>query len=189
MTSATGARPKRPSRGFTVTELMVVMLIMTMLAGIAVPRFVGSLREERLRTASRIVATMVLLARGRAASEARLTELQFDYDRGTIDVVRLGDAQPGEEPQWEPMPDSLAQEQKLPEGVTLYYVGPDPSSAERTRETELDYRPDGSAEAAYIVLRGYGEAVRVVVVDEIRFKPQVPDIDTIQELSTLEALS
>jgi Tfp pilus assembly protein FimT len=168
---------------------MVVMLIMTMLAGIAVPRFVGSLREERLRTASRIVATMVLMARGRAASEARPTRLQFDYDQGTIDVVRLGDAEPGEEAQWEQMPDSLAQQQKLPEAVTLYYVGPDPSMGERMRETELDFRPDGSAEAAYIVLRGYGEAVRVIAVDEIRFKPRVPDIDTVQELSMLEALS
>ena len=68
-------------------ELMVVMVIMVLLAGLAAPRFVGSMRSERLRTGGRVVLLHVQLVRSRG-SEGRLTRLDFDYDQGRITALR-----------------------------------------------------------------------------------------------------
>jgi Tfp pilus assembly protein FimT len=166
---------------------MVVMVIMTLLAGLAVPSFVGSLREERLRTAGRVVVATVQLARGRAASEATPTRLEVDTRTNTISVTRLPDPTV-EDPQWETMTDNLAEPKKLLDGVSISYVGKDPSRGEAQSVDYVEFQPDGSADANYIVLRGYGPSVVVVRVDELRFSPRVLNMTDAMQLNTLEPL-
>ncbi|MBD3175344.1 MAG: prepilin-type N-terminal cleavage/methylation domain-containing protein [Armatimonadia bacterium] len=173
-------------RGFTITELMVVMVIMVLLAGLAVPQFVGSMRAERLRTAGRMVVSTAELARSRAVSEARLTRLEFDYENGRLTVYRyLQDAEQEQEPYWEPMTDNLAQARELPGGITIEYVGDDPDMSPAERVEELIFRPDGSSDQAFIVLEGYDEEILVVEVDDIRFMPRVLDVSSRDELNRM----
>jgi type II secretory pathway pseudopilin PulG len=165
---------------------MVVMVIMVLLAGLAVPQFVGSMRAERLRTAGRMVVSTAELARSRAVSEARLTRLEFDYENGRLTVYRyLQDPEQEQEPYWEPMTDNLAQARELPGGITIEYVGDDPDMSPAERVEELIFRPDGSSDQAFIVLEGYDEEILVVEVDDIRFMPRVLDVSSRDELNRM----
>jgi Tfp pilus assembly protein FimT len=173
---------------------MVVMVIMVLLAGLAAPRFVGSMRSERLRTGGRVVLSMVQLARSRAASEGRLTRLDFDYDQGRITALRYVQDTQGEsdsrqearEPTWEAMTDNLGQARDLPLGITIRYVGEDLTMTETRRLSELVFRPDGSADSAYVVLEGFDSEVLVVEVDDIRFMPRVLDVSRPEDLDRIE---
>lgn len=186
-----------PVRGFTVAELMVVMVIMVLLAGLATPRFVASMHSERLRTAGRTVVSMVQLARSRSVSEGRITRLDFDYEAGRLTVYRYvqdvqtardGQSRQGQaqEPYWEAMMDNLGQPRDLPTGITIRYVGDDLSMGQASRMSELVFRPDGSADEAYVVLEGYEGEILVVEVDDIRFMPRVLDVATMDELNRME---
>jgi len=163
------------------------MVIMTLVAGLAVPSFVGSLREERLRTAGRVLVATTQLARGRAVSEAAPTRMEFDTRANRISVSRLPDPTV-EDPQWEAMTDNLAEPKKLPEGTSISYVGANPAQGFSQSANYVEFYPDGSAQAAYVVLSGYQSAVVVMRIEELRFSPRVLNITDAKDLSSLAAL-
>ncbi len=70
---------------------MVVMVIMVLLAGLAVPSFTGSLRTERLRAGARIVVSAVQIARGRAVAEACFTRGEFATTRAMVAIFSVTD--------------------------------------------------------------------------------------------------
>lgn len=170
------------------------MVIMVLLAGLAAPRFVGSMRSERLRTGGRVVISMVQLARSRSVSEGRITRLDFDYNQGRLSVSRFIQDEPAnsqsqqatQEPTWDTMTDNLGQARVLPTGVTIRYVGEDLGMTATRRLSELVFRPDGSADAAYIVLEGYDNEIMVVEVDDLRFMPRVLDVYRLEDLGQLQ---
>jgi prepilin-type N-terminal cleavage/methylation domain-containing protein len=179
MTTSTTGRPRRSSaRGFTVTELLVVMVIMALLAGLAVPSFARSLQSERLRTGARTVVSMVQLARTRAITRHTFTRLRIDYDEGLLTIEELSqpDVMSGRagsmasaesrQPTWVEQRDSLGRPRSLPGGVRLTYAGGDPTAGagSATRADALTFRPDGSTDDAMLMLQGYqGERLGVAV--------------------------
>ncbi|WP_158290116.1 GspH/FimT family pseudopilin [Ramlibacter sp. WS9] len=56
----------RTSRGFTIIELLVVMTVIGILAGIAVPSFRNFIAQQRVKSASYEVSTSLLFARSEA---------------------------------------------------------------------------------------------------------------------------
>ncbi|MFP4308338.1 MAG: GspH/FimT family pseudopilin [Desulfococcaceae bacterium] len=56
-------------RGFTLLELLVVVGLMSLMAGMVVPRMAGSLDRMNARTAARKVSAALRYARSRAAAE------------------------------------------------------------------------------------------------------------------------
>lgn len=57
------ARMQRSERGFSVLEMMVVVLILGILAAIAVPNFLGAFRRYQLESSARNVSNILLRAR------------------------------------------------------------------------------------------------------------------------------
>lgn len=186
-TCATGRPGASRRRGFTVTELMVVMVIMTLLASLAVPSFVGSLREERLRTGGRIVVSLVQLARSRAIGEAVYTRVDFDRERNTITLSRLADPR-ATRAEWVEMNDTLGRPRTMPTGISIRYVGTEQATGMRQALDAIECRPDGSADAAYIVLQGYENELLVIAVDPMRLRPRVLDTSEVRRLG-LERMS
>ena len=75
----------RNNSGFTLIELAVVIAIVGVLAGIAVPSFVGWLPKYRLRSSADDIQALVQNARLRAVKENANVAVLFDPDNDGLD--------------------------------------------------------------------------------------------------------
>lgn len=73
----------RTSCGFTLIELVLVMLIIGLLLTVVAPTLGGLLRSQRLDQSARTVTAMLKEARSRAAAEARPYRVVIDTDDNT----------------------------------------------------------------------------------------------------------
>ncbi len=65
-------------RGFTLTELLVALALLMVLAGTAIPPLAGHLRAERVRGAALAMRSLLQKARAEAASRAANVAVVFD---------------------------------------------------------------------------------------------------------------
>jgi prepilin-type N-terminal cleavage/methylation domain-containing protein len=84
------SRPKpNAAVGFTLLEVLLVVLIIAITAGIGAPYLVNSIRGNRLRAASRTIIMAGRYARSMAVLRQRDLALTFNIDAAS---VRVGDA-------------------------------------------------------------------------------------------------
>ena len=79
----------RNNSGFTLIELAVIIAIVGVLAGIAVPSFVGWLPKYRLSSSADDIQSLVQNARLRAVKENAHVAVLFDPDNDGLDVDYL----------------------------------------------------------------------------------------------------
>jgi prepilin-type N-terminal cleavage/methylation domain-containing protein len=77
---------RRKRRGFTLVEVLMVMLIIAITTGITIPYFVHSLRGNRLRSATRTVVMAGRYARSMALLKQQAIVIAFDLDQGQVRV-------------------------------------------------------------------------------------------------------
>lgn len=146
-------------RGLALFELVLVMIVLTLAAGLLVPRFSDFVPSWRMRTTARRMVAWLLQARGEAASTGLVHRFVYDPAGRRYGLVR--EARPFREPGvFEPLPGLWAGEE-LPEGVELSVEGFEPGEDGRRY---LEFRPDGTARAAAVTLsndRGDRAVVRV----------------------------
>jgi type IV fimbrial biogenesis protein FimT len=75
------AFPKAKSAGFTLVEVMIVVAVLAVLAGMALPSFIQMLRNSEISTAAESVTNG--LQRARAEAVARNAKMQFVLGAGT----------------------------------------------------------------------------------------------------------
>lgn len=80
---------RRPQRGFTLIEMLMVVAIFVLIAGIAAPMFVGSYAGAKLRTAARAVIMTSRYARNMAVMRQRPVAILVNQQRGTFEVILL----------------------------------------------------------------------------------------------------
>src|SRR5512144_1283130 len=72
-------RPIQPEqRGYSVTELLVVIAMIGALSLVAVPSFMSMMNSNRMNTSIRMVASDLRAARGRAVSQGRPTKIALN---------------------------------------------------------------------------------------------------------------
>lgn len=86
MTSTTG-RTERARHGFTLLELLVVLAIMALIAGVAWAGILGARHAAGLTGASQLIAGFVRQARSTALSSGAPVQVLIDPDRRTVSGV------------------------------------------------------------------------------------------------------
>lgn len=131
------------ARGFTLIEILVVLAILGLMAGLIVSR--GPMRSQRLETdaAARSVAGALRLARAQAIAQNRPVEVSVD---ALGHMFRIGAAVP------QKLPPSLAISVTAVTGLTA-----------GGRIGAISFAPDGSSSGGRIELAESGRVVRVGV--------------------------
>jgi type II secretion system protein H len=80
-----GGRPA----GFTVIELLLVMLIIGTMAGLSAPRLRSGYERLRLNEAASSIGRTIRMAREAAITEGTVYRIQFDGDRRSYRVERM----------------------------------------------------------------------------------------------------
>jgi prepilin-type N-terminal cleavage/methylation domain-containing protein len=73
---------RRAQGGFTLLELIVVLLLAGLVAALVAPSFSGALDSSRLRSGAAEVRSVLTLARTLAASGSRPRDVAFDIGKG-----------------------------------------------------------------------------------------------------------
>ena len=73
-------------KGFTLLELLVVLVIISIMAAFVGPRIAGSMSSLTLKTAAKKVAASLRYARSQATSESRPYFVLFDTDKGRLTI-------------------------------------------------------------------------------------------------------
>jgi prepilin-type N-terminal cleavage/methylation domain len=78
---------RRNYRGFTLLELIVVLLIIGFMSALVVPKLVGPMSNLNLKTASKKIAASLRYARSQAASEKTTYVALFDFDKDRLSII------------------------------------------------------------------------------------------------------
>jgi len=118
--------------GFTLLELLVVLVIISLMSVLVVAQFTGSLVRMNLQTASKKISASLRYARNQAASEKITYVAIFDFEKNRLSIMSkqeasdpsvLDSTHPGETTEEELSdggePLIRAQSYDLPHGVTL----------------------------------------------------------------------
>lgn len=84
---------RRQQAGFTLLEIVLVVVIIGIASAVAVPMFARSFRGARLRNSTRMITMMHRHAQSKAVLGQRYMALLFDEVKGTVELVDQG--QPG----------------------------------------------------------------------------------------------
>jgi general secretion pathway protein H len=78
---------QRRNAGFTLLELIVVLMIIGLMSTLVVPKLVGPLADLNLKTASQKISASLRYARSQAASEKATYVALFDFDKNRLVVI------------------------------------------------------------------------------------------------------
>ncbi len=134
----------RASRGFSLIELIVVLVIAGLAVGVAVPRLVGALGSQQYRAGLRDLVTLLRAARARAASEHQPAAVWID-----VEGKRFG--RDGGGKSW-----------RLPEGTEIELK----TIAEQVvseRIAKIRFFPDGTSSGAELTTLYRGQPFRLDV--------------------------
>jgi len=157
-----GAGRSSEPQGFTLLELAVVLLLLTVLLGLVLPEASSLLTDSDLRTSSRRVAGAVAEARNEAMLGGRIWELAIDMESGAFWIAPVGDAAEGGTPadagKAGPRKRTLAGE------VRFLDVMKGQDETQNTGRVGIRFHPKGLVEPAVIHLGGRGNRVQTLSI-------------------------
>jgi type II secretion system protein H len=161
------------SRGFTLIELMVVALLLSILTVLIVPQFSGTHQGVLLRAAAREVLSAAQLAQSQAVTLGRPHRLRIEPARGAY----LVEAETEEEDVFRPVEGVPGAEGRIDPRIAIEVRGPgemgpgEGAEARRKRpsgrpdETDaIPFHPDGTSRAREVLLtdrEGHAIALRI----------------------------
>jgi general secretion pathway protein H len=78
---------RRNARGFTLLELLVVLMIIGLMSTLVVPKLLGPMANLNLKTASQKISASLRYARSQAASEKVTYVALFDFDKNRLVII------------------------------------------------------------------------------------------------------
>lgn len=135
------------SGGFTLVELMIVVVIVGLMVGFAAVRLDFMVPKYRLRGAAREVAGLFKQARSRATGSGKDVYVELDLPRGQywILVAFPKPAEPGEDVDPKALEYQPLQQQALPDGVRFVDAIQGAKDRVETGRARLKVSPFGSS--------------------------------------------
>ncbi|HEX4120404.1 MAG TPA: prepilin-type N-terminal cleavage/methylation domain-containing protein [Verrucomicrobiae bacterium] len=139
------------ARGFTLIEIMVVVVIIAIMSAVIVGEMSGTFHDAVLRSTSRQLISVFSVASSRAISLDRTQQVRFDRTTGryALEMRRHGE--------FVPVDSIIDGEGTIDSRITLQIRG-------EGSEDAIAFHPDGTADEREIELRdsdGFGLALRV----------------------------
>ena len=78
---------RRNHRGFTLLELIVVLVIISLMSALVVPKLAGPMSNLDLKTASKKISASLRYVRSHAASEKTTYVALFDFDKNRLVII------------------------------------------------------------------------------------------------------
>ena len=168
----------RRGRGFTLVELMVVVLVLAVLTGALIPEMMGTYEDALLRGTGRKLADAIGLASSQAVATGKTYRLRLLADKGLYRIETLVEGS-REGPRFAPAEGLPSAEGAIDRRIAVEMqpgaaaapgeeAPDDRSSGDSSGEAgpgAIELRPDGTAGGAVIVLRdpnGFRLALRVL---------------------------
>jgi general secretion pathway protein H len=79
-------KPTIGSKGFTLLELIVVLLIIGLMMALVTPRLVGSLTKMNLKTSAQKISSSLRYARSQAVSCQIIYHVVFDFEKNGLNI-------------------------------------------------------------------------------------------------------
>lgn len=155
-------------RGFTLLELLVVLVLMSLMTALAAPRLAGTLSATTARTSAKRIATALRHARNLAASEKAVYVAAFQPDAARVTVGRMpesGRLRAILETDDPPLIDSRGF--TLPEGVRIESVAKALGEAEEEGAAAILFYPDGASSGGRVTVADEKGRQAVLSVDGI----------------------
>lgn len=150
--------------GFTLLELILVLLVLSILAGIILPRFAAALPGARLGKASSDLHAVIQKIRADSALLVKRHQLNLDSQNGTfwVEVEEAPLRSPGIYTQ--PLTGPLRHVFTLPDEVTFQAVEGAVAST-LGKGLVFTFAPDGTVEGGRIVLLEVQGRTRTLAID------------------------
>ena len=142
--------------GFTLLEILIVLVIVTLIIGFAIPNFRGAFEQTKLESASRNLVTMLGTAQHLSVIHRLMFQVKFDSNKQEYQIIpdssllKDNDELP-----------NYARRRKLPDGVKFGTISiSTPGTPETGSGTEyLAFYPNGSSDGAMISLHDDSGAI------------------------------
>jgi general secretion pathway protein H len=153
------------SRGFTLIELMVVLVLLGVLLAVAFPSIGGGMATVKLKTSSREIAATLRLARSKAIREQQVYLVGFDLTKNQMELSS----------------ENLKYQKffSLAEGISIEKVTPLKAKADWNQQRYYYFfTPNGLTESFEVVLRNErGRAIKVVQ-NSLTGSPRIEEISS-----------
>jgi type II secretion system protein H len=155
-------------QGFTLVELAVVLMILTVVLGLVLPEASSFLFRSDLKASSRRLAGAVSYARSQAMLEGRLWQLTFDLQANSFWAKAV-------DKENESSDLDTVKRRTLAGEVRFLDVKKLPDETKRAGRVALFFHPKGLVEPAVIHLAGPGKQVQTIFVKAFNGRLKVRD--------------
>jgi general secretion pathway protein H len=163
--STAGTKIPAGGKGFSLLELLVVLMLLAMLLAVVIPSVGRGVATVKLKTSSREIAAAIRLARSKAVREQQVYVLGFDTEK---DEVELSSAN-----------SSYRKSFALPEGIRFKQAGLLEGALDRDEKTPMFYfMPNGNSQSFQVSIRNEQGRTFKVIQGSLTGTPKIEEIET-----------